>query len=286
MSIPMPIRNISDTALWVAVYRADESDRPDAVFRDPHARRLAGERGEMIVQSMANGRKNSWSIVARTWLIDQFVLEFVHDGCTRVLNLACGLDTRPYRLPLPETLTWIDADLPEVTSYMNDMMADQKPNCTHQRVSLDLADREARLDFFHELAKNPQRTIVITEGLLVYLPESEVSALAYDLSHTPGLDRWIMDLISPAMLPLIAEEMGTLLTDAKTPLVFAPEEGEDFFRLLGWRAIASKSRLKTAASLHRLSDDMMAYAKIPEPPVTSRQYPWAGICVFERTTRL
>ena len=286
MSIPMPIRNISDTSLWVAVYRADESDRPDAVFRDPYARRLAGERGEMIVQSMTNGRKNSWSIVARTWLIDQFVLQLVHDGFTRVLNLASGLDTRPYRLSLPQTLLWIDADLPEVTSYMNDMMADQKLNCQHQRVSLDLADREARLAFFQEMAENPQPTIVITEGLLVYLPESEVAALAYDLSHTPGLDRWIMDLISPAMLPLIAEEMGNLLTDAKTPLIFAPEEGEDFFRLLGWRPIASRSRLKTAASLNRLSDEMKAFANIPEPPGTFRQYPWAGICVFERSTSL
>jgi O-methyltransferase involved in polyketide biosynthesis len=40
------IRNVSDTALWVAVYRARETDRPDAVFRDPYARRLAGARGE------------------------------------------------------------------------------------------------------------------------------------------------------------------------------------------------------------------------------------------------
>jgi O-methyltransferase involved in polyketide biosynthesis len=47
------IRNISDTALWVAVYRARETDRPDAVFRDPFARRLAGERGEQIAQSFS-----------------------------------------------------------------------------------------------------------------------------------------------------------------------------------------------------------------------------------------
>ena len=30
-----PIRNVSDTALWVAVYRAMESERSDALFRDP-----------------------------------------------------------------------------------------------------------------------------------------------------------------------------------------------------------------------------------------------------------
>jgi hypothetical protein len=34
-----PIRNISDTARWVAVYRAQETRRPDAQFCDPFASR-------------------------------------------------------------------------------------------------------------------------------------------------------------------------------------------------------------------------------------------------------
>ena len=43
------ITHVSDTARWVAIYRAMESERPDALFRDPYARRLAGPRGEQIV---------------------------------------------------------------------------------------------------------------------------------------------------------------------------------------------------------------------------------------------
>jgi len=39
------LRDISDTARWVAIFRAEESERPDFVFCDPFARRLAGERG-------------------------------------------------------------------------------------------------------------------------------------------------------------------------------------------------------------------------------------------------
>ena len=51
------IRSVADTALWVAVYRAEESERKDAIFKDPYARRLAGERGFNIVESMEAGRK-------------------------------------------------------------------------------------------------------------------------------------------------------------------------------------------------------------------------------------
>jgi O-methyltransferase involved in polyketide biosynthesis len=49
MSNP-PIRNVSDTARWAAHYRALESAREDALFLDPLAQRLAGDRGPVLVR--------------------------------------------------------------------------------------------------------------------------------------------------------------------------------------------------------------------------------------------
>ena len=46
------VENISDTARWVAIFRAEESERPDAVFDDPFARRLAREKGEQIAYAI------------------------------------------------------------------------------------------------------------------------------------------------------------------------------------------------------------------------------------------
>lgn len=46
------IRNIMDTARWAAVYRARENERKDALFNDPFAKRLAGDHGEKIAQSI------------------------------------------------------------------------------------------------------------------------------------------------------------------------------------------------------------------------------------------
>jgi O-methyltransferase involved in polyketide biosynthesis len=39
------LRDVSDTALWFAMDRARETERRHPLFRDPYARRLAGERG-------------------------------------------------------------------------------------------------------------------------------------------------------------------------------------------------------------------------------------------------
>lgn len=277
------IRNIGDTARWVAVYRADETDRPDAVFRDPFARKLAGELGEQIVQAMQEGRQNSWSFVARTWLFDQFVLQHVKEGYDMIINLASGLDTRPYRLDLPSTLQWIDIDLPEITEYMQHKMADEQPHCRFERIAIDLSDREARLEVFHELSQRGNKILVVSEGLVGYLDESEAGALAFDLSHCKGFRRWVLDIMSPGILPLIQQEMGTLLDDAGTPLKFAPGEGEDFFRLFGWKLIESRSKLKTADQLNRLNPELKEFAKLPEPVGPKGNFPWSGVSLFENT---
>src|SRR6266550_8482530 len=107
------VENISDTARWVAVFRAEESERADAVFHDPYARRLAGEKGEQIANAMEFSRKNSWSFVARTFLFDEFIKQHIEQGFDTIINLAAGLDTRPYRMNLPASLKWVEVDLPE-----------------------------------------------------------------------------------------------------------------------------------------------------------------------------
>src|SRR5438270_7056483 len=109
------IEHISDTAKWVAVYRAMETERPDAIFRDPFAARLAGEKGQAIVDAMKSGRAMAWAMIVRTAVFDEIILERVRNGnADVVLNLAAGLDARPWRLPLPPTLRWIDVDLPGI----------------------------------------------------------------------------------------------------------------------------------------------------------------------------
>ena len=67
------IRDVSDTALWVAIYRAQESERKDALFNDPYARRLAGERGQQIVDTIPHGHAMSWPMVVRTHVFDEII---------------------------------------------------------------------------------------------------------------------------------------------------------------------------------------------------------------------
>jgi methyltransferase (TIGR00027 family) len=225
MSSASPIRHISDTALWVAVYRAEESERADAVFRDRYARKLAGNRGMQIAAALQFARRHSWSYVARTWLIDQVIEHEVQQGADMVVNLAAGLDSRPYRMQLPASLRWVEVDLPDMLNYKQEVLASERPVCAVERVPLDLRDVTARRALFQRLGGEAKRVLVVSEGLIVYLEADGVAELARDLSTPSSFRLWVTDLTSPALLKMLQKAIGGPLVAAGSPLKFAPREG-------------------------------------------------------------
>ena len=275
------IRNISDTARWVAVYRARETERKDAVFRDPFARRLAGERGEQIAASMSFAAKNSWPFVTRTWLIDHVISNQVKLGTDMVVNLAAGLDTRPYRMDFPGSLQWIEVDLPEILTYKEDVLRTETPVCQVERVRLDLSDVHARRELFSELGLRANRALIVSEGLLIYLDEKEVTSLGQDLAFARNFQHWVMDLSSPALLKMLAKKIGAPLNQAGAPLKFAPKEGPDFFARSGWKPVEIHSVMHTAAKLNRLSFFLRVIAKISSPAFQAKR-PWSAVCLLAR----
>ena len=276
------IRNISDTALWAAVYRARETERPDALFRDPFARRLAGERGERIAAALPFSDRHTWSWVARTYLFDRVITDQVRQGVDTVINLAAGLDARPYRMELPPALRWFEVDLPELLAYKEEVLGDAEPACALERIRLDLSDGDARRALFRRLGQDAGKALIITEGLVIYLTAEEVAALARDLAEPASFRRWVLDLASPGLLRMLQQKMGSELDRGGAPLKFAPAEGAGFFAPQGWRPVEVHSFLKTAARLKRLSFRMRLMALLPESKGRQGSRPWAGVCLLAR----
>jgi leucine carboxyl methyltransferase len=80
--------DVADTALWVAAYRARESSRQDALFRDPWAARLAGERGQQLAREVDGSASFEWSIIVRTCVLDDQLREAIAAGADTVVTLA------------------------------------------------------------------------------------------------------------------------------------------------------------------------------------------------------
>src|SRR5690242_3090337 len=107
------LEDISDTAHWVAHYRAVETEREDALFKDPYAKLLSGKRGQEVRNQVDRWGHFGWFVSMRTKILDDLIVQTVSShGVDTVLNLAAGLDTRPFRLNLPRHLNWVEVDFP------------------------------------------------------------------------------------------------------------------------------------------------------------------------------
>ena len=230
-----PIAHVTDTAFWVASYRARESARPDALFFDPLAGKLADARGRDIADRIADGQQVAWVVVIRTCMIDDFIREAIAAGCDTVLNLGAGLDTRPYRLQLPPTLRWVEVDFAATIDFKNAALAGETPRCRLERRAVDLGDDAARRALFAEVNAGAHKVLVLTEGVVGYLPNDAVAALAADLATQPRFAWWVVEYVSPQFRRierLVSRRRLKQLANA--PIQFDPGDWRAFFAARGW----------------------------------------------------
>ena len=259
------LADVSDTARWVAYLRALESERDDALFHDVLARRLAGERGRAIAGRLPKGPL-LWSLAVRTRVFDDLILEAVREHqVDAVVNLGAGLDARPYRLPLPAHLRWFELDLPPLVAWKDRALADERAACSVERIAIDLADRGKRQEVLARLAGKATRAIVVTEGLLVYLDEPAVAALATDLHRFFPEGLWLLENAAQVTLARQQRRWGRTLRAACAEHKFAPREGLAFFRSRGWVPRSTRSLLDEAQRLRR---------ELPIVALLRRVSPW------------
>ena len=216
----------------------------------------------------------------RTYLFDSFINRAIQEGADTVVNLAAGLDARPYRLSVPSSLRWIEVDLPELLAYKEGVLRGENPKCQLERVPLDLSNRQARRELFQRIDVRAKNALIITEGLLIYLDAQDVKVLADDLSERRSFRRWVLDVASPGLLRMMQREVGAQLNAARAPLKFGPPEGPRFFEQSGWRVVEVRSTLKNAAGKRRVPWWGYFFALFPDPKRPGNQ-PWSGICLLE-----
>jgi methyltransferase (TIGR00027 family) len=272
------VKNVSDTALWAAAFRAQETMRSDALFRDPFAARLAGPRGFEIAGALSTAA-NSISWVTRTYLFDEFLVREIANGVDLVLNLGAGLDTRPYRMALPRDLQWVEIDAPEIVAHKKTVLRGEKPNCSVERISLDLRDLDATRMLLRKLNQRAGKIVVLTEGVLIYLSAKDVAGLASELSGLNNFRAWVLEIVSPEVLQNMKLTSGVRIDTEEAPFQFGPAEGPNFFKPYGWKVGEVRGVLKTAVKLGRTPIEPQLSHLVPDSPDSG--LPWIGVCVLE-----
>ncbi|HEY7956055.1 MAG TPA: SAM-dependent methyltransferase, partial [Polyangia bacterium] len=185
------MHGVAATSLWVAASRALESERPDALFHDPFARRLAGDEGFVIEEArrkanLARGGHPP-SLEIRTRFLDDRIAAALERGPLQCVLFAAGMDARAYRLPWPPGTRLFELDQPSVLAYKEEKLAGVAPTCDRRALAIDLRD-----DFTAALEAGGfdrhAPAIFLVEGLLLYLHEPEVRTLfsRLDALAAPG----------------------------------------------------------------------------------------------------
>lgn len=238
------IHHTSETALLTAGWRAMESARSDALFHDPLAAGLAGERG---LRMAGNSPEGAWVVAIRTPLIDAFLQSAISSGVDTVVNLGAGLDTRPYRMHLPSSFHWIEVDYPSLIQDKTANLSGEVPGCSLERIGLDLTDGVARRRLFDRIWMTSRRAMVLMEGVLGALSVDEAGDLADELRSHPGCESWVLDYFSPRLLADYRKHPP----HRNVPVRFDPPSWEAFITAHRWRIGEIRFLGEESERLHR-----------------------------------
>ena len=275
------IAHVSDTALMVAACRALEFDAPDGFVRDPFAARLAGERGMAILRALPQPEMMRFGIGVRSHLMDELLLEaLASEKIATVLSLGCGLDTRPWRLNVPADLRWIEIDFADMLDYKNPLMSAETPRCRREFITADVNDAAQRRNIYSAVGEAP--ALMITEGLLMYLPAATVEALAAEVWHTSGIAHWMIDITTTAFMKAINLNTPQSVRNMQAPDCLNGEQILESIRSRGWRTAARRSYITDMAFARDRVQRMFGDRPKPDGPPPATPDDPTGIHRFAR----
>src|SRR5207248_24096 len=182
----------------MAADRARESARPDRLFEDPWAEKLAGPEGMRIMADMEAGMPENPAIPIRTRYFDDRLLAMVGGGrITQVVLVGAGMDTRAFRLGLPVGVTFFELDKPALLSLKEQRLveAGARSTCERRLVPVDLKNPWSQELVSAGFAVT-KPAVFVAEGLLGYLEEPEVHELVDTLAHLASANSAVLADVS------------------------------------------------------------------------------------------
>lgn len=204
--IKMNLTNTAETMLQSFYARAQYSLSPKHKFYDAKAVEIV-KKIEYDFSKAEQDHTMSSGVLARTIVFDELVKEFLtqNPDCT-VVNIACGLDTRVYRMD-NGSLHWYNLDLPEVIELRNQLFKESG------RIS---AIGSSALDsMWVEEVKVRGKVLFIIEGLTMYLTAAEVGTLLGIIHDNFDNAVVMMECIAPVWVDKQGVEKSIAKTGAK-----------------------------------------------------------------------
>lgn len=192
------LQGVPETMLQTLYARAAHSKRPDHKFYDAKAIEIV----EQLDYDFSKAEKDmamSTGVIARTILLDQMVGDFVRDNPRgTVINIACGLDTRFYRVD-NGSIRWYNLDLPETIAVRRRFLTETGRVSMIAKSAMD----EAWAD---DIDETENSTLIVMEGLVMYLTEADVKQILSIIDRRFRSAKVIMETMNPWIVKHMKEK--------------------------------------------------------------------------------
>lgn len=222
------LRGVPETMLQTLFARAVYSKRKNAKFHDEKAEEIIS-RMDYDFSLAGKDSMMSGGVIARTILLDRMAGDFIKENpdCT-VINIACGMDTRVYRLQgnpavgkSMSGVRWYNLDLPETIAVRSRFLEE------NGRISV-IAKSAMDETWASEVEDVRGKVLVIVEGLVMYLTEQDVKQILSIISSR--FDR--VQVIMETMNPWVAGHMREKSIEAtKARFTWGIKSGRELERL-------------------------------------------------------
>ena len=166
MNEKITLSGVPETMLQTVYARARES-RGRGVIRDAKAEELV----EKLDYDFSLAEKDTAmrsGVIARTIVLDRLTTAYLagHPGAV-VVNIACGLDTRCYRMT--GYRHWYNLDLPETMAVREKLLPESSAVIQIAMSAMD--------DWGSRIEETDAPVLIIIEGLTMYLTEADVQRI-------------------------------------------------------------------------------------------------------------
>lgn len=223
------LHGVAETCLIALAARARDSRAKQPILGDMNAA-LSIDSISCDLSKLQMTPVESSSVAIRTRVFDQWTTDFLTTNPgAMVLHLGCGLDSRSQRVSSPAPTCWIDVDLHAVVALRLQLKHLAMPDRSYQLLAADITQSD-----WLEGLPNDRPTIVIMEGLLSYLTESDVRSLLERLIvHFPEgeilfdcVNSWMLSQLPKVQVGAV-RKTGAIFQSAMDDLTELEEIGND-----------------------------------------------------------
>lgn len=198
MKEKVKVTGVPETMIQTLYARAKETGKKNPKIRDEMAVEVVSQL-DYDFSKADQDKTMGYGVIARTIVLDEMVGQYLstHKN-TVVVNIACGMDTRCYRMK-GKYLRWYNVDLPETMEIRSRFFTENGPVYQIARSAMD----ETYVD---EITYNGEDVLVIIEGLSMYLNESDVRQIFSIIQKSFQKATVLIEAMSPFVVQHVKEK--------------------------------------------------------------------------------